>query len=264
MKTNIQFTPNDSESNPWKRPRQPIFEDHILRPEFENRRLRFETGETWLRIVPALPESAYGWLFPIQSLKIRDGQFAHPKTLRPNARCVFDHAYGWLLQHQPQSLYSKRNKGGARLLTSPRCAFWAVVYSETGEHTLKLVVESGYDGSRGGTNGLGFEIWRKVYEKDERGERFNNAVDPEEGVLICIERSRPRNAEFPIDTVRIGRQVCPIAPMLEKVNPEELAALCPLEQVVREPSEDEQWAYLGRVIDPKLVSQIRADLRRTA
>lgn len=264
MKTTIKFNTDDSDSNPWKRPQRPSYEDHILKPEFKKLQLRFENGETWLRILPSVNGSAYGWLFPIQTLKYKNGQFAHPRTLRPNAKSVFDHAYSYLREFEPQLLYSKVNKTGARLLSSPRCAFWAIVYSETGDHALKLVVESGYDGTRGGARGLGYEIWRKVNEKDENGEPVNNAVHPHDGVLICVERSKPQNADYANYSVRIGRQRCPVDELLEKVNPADTKALCPLEQVIHDPSEEEQWTYLSAVLTPEMVTKIRANILRRA
>lgn len=265
MKTPVKFNADDSDSNPWKRPKHSGFEDHILKPELKNLQLRFENGETWFRILPAMADSAYGWLFPIQTLKYKNGQFAHPRTIRPNAKSVFDHAYAWLREHEPQLLYSKVNKAGARLLPSPRCAFWAIVYSETGDHTLKLVVESGYDGTRGGARGLGYEIWRKVNEKDENGDPVNNAVHPLDGVLVCVERSKPQNADYASYSVRIGRQRCPVDEMLEKINPADIKWLCPLEHAINDPSEDDQWTYLNGALSPDVVAKIRANiLRRTS
>ena len=67
---------------------------------------------------------------------------------------MFDHAYGWVKEHHPESLYCKANKDGVRLLADPMCAFWAILEQE-GKTVARLFLGSGYDGSRGGVPGLG-------------------------------------------------------------------------------------------------------------
>jgi hypothetical protein len=45
--------------------------------------------------------------------------------------------------------------------------------------------------------------------------------------------------------------------MLAKMDPEEMAALCPLEQVVYLPGEEQEWILLENVIDADTIDKIR-------
>ena len=45
--------------------------------------------------------------------------------------------------------------------------------------------------------------------------------------------------------------------MLAKMDPEEVAALVPLEQVIHLPSEEEEWKLLEKAIDADTVGKIR-------
>ncbi len=263
MKTPIEFAPSATTTTetttPWDQPRKSNYEDLILKPEFEARRLRFPAGQTWLRILPAMQASQHGWLMPLHVLHFEGGRCNHPKTHRKNAKSCFDQAYGWMRENHADGLYSKANKAGVRLLTDPMCAFWAVV-EENGQHVARLFLGSGYDGSRGGAPGLGFEFWRLTQERDEENNLLADVIDPAEGRLISIEKTQPKGSKYPSYTLRRGRQPAPVKELLAKMDPEEVDALCPLENVVRELSEEEQWQCLGKVIAPENVALIRAAL----
>lgn len=239
-----------SYNNPQK------YQDLIFRPEFEPLRLNFPHGLTWIRILPGLGSSAYGWLLPILALEFPGGRFVHPASFNPNKHSPFDVAHTWLLQHEPQLLCSKTHKTGFRLLPVQLCAFWAIEHSEEDNHSLRLVLESFKDGSKGPA-GLAHEIWRKIFERDENDLRMCEALDPKNGVMICIERRKRKNVP-PLDWVRVGRIPNNVDEMLEKVTQTEASALRPLEQVIHEPTVEEQWDYLGRLITPELAARIRA------
>ena len=87
-----------------------------------------------------------------------------------------------------------------------------------------------------------------------------DALNPDNGVMICVERRKRKNAP-PLDWIRLGRIPHNADEMLEKVSPVESSVLCPLERVIHEPTVDEQWEYLGRLITPKLAARIRASTR---
>lgn len=267
MSTYNAFNPEnptpENDTDPWSEPKRSKYNDMILKPEYEVRRMRFTNGLTWFRIVPAKPESKCNWLLPVHVLKYKDGCVLHPKSLRPDDESAFDSAYSWMRDHHPEDLFSKENKDGARLLTDPMGVFW-VIAEENGKRVARLVVASGYNGSRGGTAGLGHQIWRKVREKDETGKVTTDAVDAKAGLLVCVERTQARGAKYPNYTVRLGRQPCPIDAYLENVDPEEVAAICPLEHVVHDPSEEEQWNCIEKVISPELATRIRTDLQKAA
>ncbi|CAN5781273.1 hypothetical protein BH09VER1_BH09VER1_17760 [soil metagenome] len=251
---------NNNDSNPWQQPTRSSYQDLILKPEYEARRLRLPLGQTWLRILPAFERSACGWLLPIQALNFEGGRFAHPKTLRRNAKSVFDHSYAWVREHNPESLYSKTNKTGTRLLSDPLCVFWALLEEEQ-QTVARLFVCSGYDGSRGGAAGLGFQFWSLNRERDETGALIGDVVHPDTGVLIRVEKTQAKGAKYPNYALLRGRQPAPMQEQIAKMESAEVRALCPLDEVVRELSAEEQWHCLEKVIAPATVAEIRSSLK---
>jgi len=232
------------------------FEDLVLRPEFNHFRLQFSPGATWIRILPALRDSAFDWYLPIEVLSFPGGRFVHPATFDPNKLSPYDVALKWFRRNDPQSLYSRSNKIGYRLQPERLCVFWAVEYSEHGTHSLRLLLEYFNDGGSGPA-GLAREIHRKVFERDENGERIGNALTPDTGAMICIERQMRKYPHAPLDWVRIGRIPTSVDKLLEGVPQEEAEFLRPLEEVIQQSTIDEQWEYLGRLISPELADRIR-------
>ncbi|PTX94081.1 hypothetical protein DB345_21210 [Spartobacteria bacterium LR76] len=265
MTTPIEFAAanesTDTETSPWTQPRKSTYEDLILKTEYAERQLRFAVGQNWMRIVPALASSVHGWMLPLHVLNFEGGRFCHPRTLKRNAKSVYDHAYAWAKEHAPEGLYSKTNKSGIRLLTDPMCVFWTLI-EQDGKQVARLVVASGYDGSRGGAPGLGWKIWQHCRERDETGKLIADVTGEEAGVLICVEKNQPKGAQYPSYTLRLGRQPRPMADLLAQMDAEEIASLRPLEEVARELTEEEQWACLARTMAPETVKLIRASLNR--
>lgn len=252
---------NDNNNSPWNQHKGNPYEDLVLKPEYAERRLRFPVGQTWFRIVPKLKSSLNGWMLPLHALQFEHGRFAHPRTLKRNARCVYDHAYTWAKENTPAALYSKANKTGVRLLADPLSLFWVLVEQE-GKTVARLLQLSGYDGSRGGAPGLGHKIWQLCHDRDETGAR-TDVTSAEGGVLVCVEKNQPKGAKYPSYHLTLGRNPKPMADLLSKMEPEERAALCPLENVVRELTDEEQWQCLGKLIAPDTVRQIRESLGQT-
>lgn len=261
--TNTELTASQS---PWATPAKSSYKDLILKPEFAARRFKFPIGKTWFRIVPALPGSVMGWMLGIHALNYTGGRHVHPKSLKPGAlgtpgaKSVFDSAYGWCKDHAKESLYSKSNKEGYRLLADPICLFWMLTEVD-GKPVARLLLESGYDGSRGGNPGLGHQIWKLSQEKDEEGNRIGNPADPMIGTQICVEKMQVPGSRYSNYTAKMGRVPVIINEMLAKMDPEEVAALTPLEEVIHVPSEEEEWKLLENVIDAKTVGEIRQSMR---
>lgn len=258
--TTIKFNDTSASStasaSPWAAPAKSAYQDKILKPGFAAKRYKFPLGTTWLRIVPALPESGRGWMLGIHALNYAGGRHAHPKTVVPKARSVFDHAYGWCKENCKESLYAKANKEGFRLLADPLCLFWMLI-EEGGKTTAHLLMESGYDGSRGGTPGLGYQIWKLTRELAEGGDPLANPADPSLGAQICVEKKQAPGARYPSYSLRLGRIPAPIDDMIAKMEPEEVATLTPLEQVIHLPAAEEEWELLENVIDAHTVARIR-------
>jgi len=259
MKNPIEFAPhreiNLTESL-WAKPQQSTYEDLILKPEYAERRLRFEVGQTWLRIIPALAKSVHPWVLPLYVLEFNGGRFVHPRSLTPRARSVYDVAYGWLKENAPDSLFSKANKEGTRLLGDPVLLFWALVEKD-GRYTPRLILERAYDGSRGGVPGLAHRILKLTQELDENGRPVADAISPEAGVLLGVEKTQAPGAKYPGYQLKLGRQPRPIVPLLEEMAPEERSVIRPLEEVVRPLTDEEQWTCLAKLMTPETVAKIR-------
>ena len=265
MKT-IQFVTNESTTtetaSPWARPKGGSYQDRVLKPEFSDRKLKFADGPNWFRIVPAIQPSPFGWMMPLHVIHHEGGHFAHPRTLRPNAKSPFDHAYTWALSNAPKALFCKANRDGARLLTDPMSVCW--VMAKVGDkYAARLLLASGYDGSRGGVPGLGYQLWKLAREIDESGNVASDAVDPEKGLLVCIEKTQAAGAKYPSYNLRLGRQPTPIDALLAQAPPDEAAVLCPLENTIRELTDEEQWSCLGKVMAPENVALVRKSLAQS-
>jgi hypothetical protein len=263
--TTIEFNDSSTDlitcASPWASSAKGTYQDKILKPEFAAHRYKFPVGTTWFRVVPALRDSNRGWVLGVHALQYPGGRHAHPRTITPGTKGVFDHAYGWCKDHKPEALYSKANKGTTayRLLTDPVCLFWIITEIE-GKPVARLVLESAYDGSRGGTPSIGHSILKLSQEKDEEGNRIGNPADPVTGAQICVEKRQVPGTRFSSYTAKMGRVPAPIRDMLGKMDPEEAAALTPLEEVVHIPSEEEEWKLLENVIDPETVREIRQSM----
>jgi hypothetical protein len=84
-----------------------------------------------------------------------------------------------------------------------------------------------------------------------------DALHPENGVMVCVERSRRQFSKAPRDWVRVGRMPRSVNELFGKVRPKEMTALCLLEEALCKPTVDEEWYYLGRLITPELADDIR-------
>lgn len=255
----INNQPLGGEKSPWESPKRGAFEDMILKPEYLSRVLKFPVGRTWFRIVPNLKSSSYGWMLGVFALKHEGSLIVHPKTLRKDRKSPFDLAYNWLKTNRPDALYSKANKEGLKLLSDPFCVFWALV-EESGKTVARLFIGSGYDGSRGGAPGLGNQLLRLTQERDENQQLVANPVDAADGVLISVEKTQPPGARYPGYSVRVGNQPAPMSDFIPKMDDEEFAALCPLEQVIRELTIEEEWQCVAKIVGANLAAEIRASI----
>ena len=264
MKSIVEFsTPEDirkiRESTPWTSTRKGSYNDSLLRPEYVPKKLRFPAGKTMIRIVPSIRPSMYDWMIGVQAINYKDGRHAHPRTLGAG-KSVFDHAFSWLNTHRPETLFSKGNRDGYRLLTDPVSVFWAIV-EERGNWVARLFVGSGYDGSRGGVPGLGCQIYRMVKDLADEANPLADPADPEEGVMICVEKLQPAGAKYASYSLRLGSHPTPISKLISQMTEEEVSVLCPLENTIRILGEDEEWARLKNVgLNSDTIAAIRASV----
>lgn len=262
MKTNtIEFHEDTdvmtSSDSPWSTPTASSYQDLLLKPEYRPLRFKFPIGQTWFRILPALMGGSHSSpILKVQTLNYKGGRHIHSRSLIQGAKSPFDMAYEWMQANCPERLYSKQNKEGARLLTDPINLMWIITEIE-GKPVARLLLMSGYDGSRGGTEGLGHQISQLSQEKDEDGELVGNPAHSTQGTQLCIAKNKAAESRFPNYSLKRGRVPVPAKELIEKLDAEDAAKLVPLEQVLHLPSEDEEWDLLQNVIDPETVRQIR-------
>jgi len=265
MKTIVEFsTPEDirktREATPWTNTRKTSYNDSLLLPQYAERKLRFPVGKTWIRIVPSIKPSGYDWMIGVQAINYTGGRHTHPKTLG-SGKSVFDHAYSWLKTNKPESLFSKANRDGYRLLTDPVSVFCAIV-EENGKWVARLFVGSGYNASRGGAPGLGCQIYKMVKDLAEEANPLADPTDPDEGVMICVDKMQPVGAKYASYTLRLGSNPAPMSKLIGQMAEEEISALCPLENTIRILSEDEEWERLKNVgLNSETISAIRSSVR---
>ncbi|MEI7910648.1 MAG: hypothetical protein WCK77_13510 [Verrucomicrobiota bacterium] len=239
--------------------RKASYDDSILRPEYAARKLRLPVGKTMIRIVPSIKPSAYDWMIGVQALNYKGGRHAHPKTLG-SGKSAFDHAFAWFKSNRSEALFSRANMSGYRLLTDPVTQFWCLV-EEDGKWVARLYVGSGYDGSRGGVAGFGCQIYKMVKDLTKEANPLADPVDPENGVMICVEKMQPAGSRYPSYSLRLGSNPAPISQLISRMAEEEIAALCPLERTIRILSENEEYERLEKVgISAETISAIRASV----
>ena len=263
MNKTIQFKQSPPDANqsasPWTTPARSSYKDLILKPEFAERQLQFSTGETWLRVIPALKSSTMNTYLGVHALGYQEGRHCHPRTVSSTSRSVFDKAYTWLQKHDKDSLFCKANKEGYRLLTDPLVLMW-VITEVHGKTVARLLLAKAYDGSRGGVPGLGHQIWSLSKDVDEDGALLGDPADPELGVQICVTKKQVAGAKYPSYSVKRGRVPAPIGDICTRMEEDEVNALAPLENVVHLPSEEEEWSLLENVIDADTVRRIRESI----
>jgi len=261
--TTIEFNSETSglitSDSPWTESVNGSYQDMLLKQEFATRRYKFPVGETWFRIVPSLKGSAKGPILGAYVLNYKSGRHVHPRTLNPGAKSVFDAAYQWYKTHRPEDLYSKQNKVGLKLLADPVCLLWMITELD-GHLTSRLLTASGYSGGRGGTAGLGHQIWDLSRETDEDGQLLGNPADPMLGTQICVLKQQAPGARFPSYLVKRGRLAAPINEMLDKMTNDDVSVITALEDVIRIPAHEEEWQLLENVIGKDNAEQIRNDL----
>lgn len=142
-------------------------------------------------------------------------------------------------------------------------AFWVIVDKRAKKGgpvkaVPRLAVLDGYDAtSWGGDSGIGAQIRQMIFKWDENREGIASPLHRVEGPRIYIERIQPKGAKYPSYKTRPGRVPAPMVDELDRMNAEDLDALCPLEHVIHIPGPDEEWILLEAVLPAELVRQIR-------
>lgn len=252
----LKFAPNTGSSDPkaaWTSTSATAFEDLIFKPEFTDRILKLEIDRPiWLRLVPALEDSS-NWM-----IKFRAYSLKHCRFIQPNGQSIFSRAYRWFADNAPDQLYNRTHPTGHRLLSDQFAACWCLVQNDEGKVHARLLLGSDYDGKGNGVPGLAYRLRLRVAHPDPDVDVILDPLEPEQGALIGIEKSKKPGSRYPIYDLRVGRRPAPIQELLDRMDPTEFSALCPIEATLRELSEDQLYDQLARVIGAETAATIRA------
>ncbi len=265
MKNNnmIKFAPASGHplKAPWKLTTRPADEDLIFKDGFT--KLKLENGPNWFRVVPPMME-ADNWMAYVPVVEMGHGRYVHPSAFRENAKSAFDLAENWYKANAPEEWNSRDNPSGHRFRRRSQAACWCLVENKAGGVHARLFLGSTFEGGgkNGSPAGLGHRLWVKLTEPDPDVDAIADPVDSMEGTMICVEKEQEKGARYPVCHVRVGRRASPIQDLLDRMEPAEFDLLRPVEDTLRELSEEEEWEHLGRVIGGKMADLIRSTVVR--
>lgn len=232
------------------------YEDYTYIDGYRELQLKFDQKLTWIRFLPAVTGSQFGYILPFNVFKAPEGQnhptFVDPETFgKPS---VWAFARNWFMKNAREALMKKDvNPNGIKLRSSPRGLAWIIVSEAEEGNSLRLLNTSMYDGKYGGSTGLGYDIIKNAEVRDNEpgsptiGQLIHGDItDPAKGKLVCIEKSIPEvgDTKYASYSSRVGKAEAPIKGYLDKLSDEEYNKIVPLEKVLRIPTEEEQKQYL--------------------
>lgn len=237
---------------------KPAYDDLILRPEYQSRKFTFPMGQTCIRILPQLAGTA-GWMHEIEVLTRPYGQHLHPKSFKGTGKAkgksVYDISYSWLRANMPDTLFSKVNPKGFRLLPTKMAICYLLVEID-GKMQAKLFVGSSYDGGTAGGNcGVAHQLFKVASEINQPA--GHDATHAEHGVQIVVEKTTPHGAKYPTYKMTRANVETPISRYLERMDESELEAIRPLHEVLRRLEPEEEWELVAKVIGEELRDIIR-------
>lgn len=264
MKRTVEFQETKNAPDITAKREQKQFRDETYIQSHRGIQLKFEKFMTWFRVVPGIKGSEFGWIRPFKRFNDTEGRF--PTFVCPTTfgqQSVFSQAQQWLRKNDPSVLYSKTNPNGLRLYPQERCLVWVIDTEAEENRRLRLFNSSMYNGERGGTPGLGYQMYSMATSIDaEPGSEtqgkpiYGDVSSPEEGRLIGVSKSVPvtGDTKFASYSVKIGKNVSKLN--MSMLTDEEFALLIPLDKVLKCPTVEEQKEYLKCYIGEDLFSKI--------
>ncbi len=256
MKKLIEFQESNSDTpsviSRWTKPKNQ-FDDLILTPEYRDAKAKLLEGTSTLRVLPAIKDSEH-WLLPIDALIYSGGQHAHPQSIKPNSRSVFDLARTWFKQHASKALYTRSAGKGFKLWTQPMAACWLLV-THDGRTDLKLLVASAFAGTKDRKPGLAYQLMEFV-------QKHRELLDPESMCELQITRSMPENSEYLETEFQLNQSDRSLNECIAELPAEQIAMVCPVEQTIRQFDQDEEWKLLEKAIGSQWTDKIRSSSQR--
>ena len=262
----LEFVNNAHLANdPVAKTKELAFRDIVFKEEYRSKKAKFGQGITWVRFLPAIKPSVYDWMMPIEIHQDINGTtFANPKTLDSNADNPFETARNWLNRHNKGALQSKdKNPNGLRLYSKRMGVSWIINAEAPEGERLRILYASLYDGSRGGTTGLGFNVKNEANARDMEPGSANvgqllhgDITDPNAGRLVKIERNLSDKSEYASYKAGIGKNAAPVDAHLAQLTEAEVDLIVPLERIIYIPTVDEQLEILRKYIGETFFNDI--------
>jgi hypothetical protein len=270
----IEFINNAgrSEPSPVTKTRELAFRDLVFKEEYKGRKARFGQGLTWVRFLPAIKPSVYSWMMPVEIHRDMAGvTFVSPRTFDSNSMSPVDVARIWFHKNNRGALSSRdKNPNGFKLYSQRYGVSWILEENAPEGQRLKLFYASLYDGVRGGTTGLAFNVRKEAESQDNEpgsptlGQLIHGDItDPSGGRLVKIERGPVEKDQYASYTAGIGKNPAPIDPLLAMLTDEEMDMIAPLESTLYVPSNEEMHDILRRYIGEDFHHQIFGEITET-
>jgi hypothetical protein len=259
MRKAIEFINNTGVApDPIQKTKEVAFREIVFKEQYRTRKARFTQSLTWLRFLPAIKPSMYDWMMAIDVHRDINGvTFTSPKTLDSNHQSCFDIARIWFQKNNSLLLSSReKNPNGYKLYPMRFGVSWVVEEQAPEGEKLKLLLASLYNGERGGTTGLAYNIRKEADARDNEpnsksaGQLIHGDItNPTAGRLVKVEKIA--GGEYASYKAGIGKNPAPIDHFLAQLTDEEMNLLCPLEKTLYIPTEQEQHELLRRYIGEK-------------
>jgi len=223
-----------------------FFQDLIFKDKsYAAARLKFLEEKTWIRILPPVTGGKNEGVLKCVEVY----EMGNRKWVRTPGRDPVTDVRVWFYKNRKEEVYSKANPGGIKLWGKPTGVAFALLPNNPPAERLKVILASLYAGDRGGTPGLGHQIVTLANEVDAEpgsetlGQRTHGDItDPTAGRLVLVTKTT--GGEYASYKASIGKTPAPVAPLLADMSDEDLQKIKPLEDLIFQPSYEEQVQYL--------------------
>lgn len=227
----------------------------VIKAEFQKFRKKLQDGANWLRFMPAVRGTSYGWMFPMLQYQLGNNTFLSPKTLGENNQDPIVAASIFFRKNHPEILANRKTNPNGFVLRSRQVSLsWVIDPNAEEGKRLGLFSASMYDGSWGGSTGLAHDLYKEATAVDlepgssSHGEPiYGDITAPDTGRLVNITRTSG-GGEYPSYTVSIGKKQSPLDAMIDLLTDEEVNAIVPLEKTINIESEQAINGYLAEYL----------------
>lgn len=250
MRKNIEFAADNTPSPSYSGGKTK-FLNHIVKEEYTHLKAKLVDGPNWFRLIPGM--QIEGKNYPCQA-KFSVLNLPEAKVALPSGSWgVFGHLYRFCKQNRADLLPHLKP-----CIPKEQAAFWVLTGSPDNT-SLKLILGSNYDGSRGGAPGYIHEIEKTLSETDETG-KLLDPLNPEAGRLICVTKTTPQVKDaYPSYSVKMGNNPAPLGPYIKNLSDEEFNILSstPVLETIQVLSEEEQIPYIlnANICPPGLLEE---------